>query len=149
MPVQTVSTLEAAIQQTLAPRSFALTLLASFAGFSLLLAAAGLYGVVSYAVARRAREIGIRIALGAQKLDVLRTVLVQELRWLAIGLAAGLAGASVVGRLLRGMLFDVGPDDAWTFAAVVMILSAVALIACWGPASRAVRVDPLAVLREE
>src|SRR4029077_2792308 len=111
VPVQTVSTLEAAIQQTLAPRSFALTLLVSFAGFALLLAAAGLYGVVSYAVARRAREIGIRMALGARKLDVLRTVLVQELRWLAIGLAAGLAGASVVGRLLRGMLFGVGPDD--------------------------------------
>jgi ABC-type lipoprotein release transport system permease subunit len=99
VPVQTVSSLDAALHQTLAPRTFVLVLLASFAGFALLLAAAGLYGVVSYAVARRAREIAIRMAIGARRLDVLQTVLGQELRWLGAGLLAGLAGAMNPDRL--------------------------------------------------
>jgi putative ABC transport system permease protein len=149
VPVQTVSSLEAALHQTLAPRTFSLVLLGSFAGLALLLAAAGLYGVVSYAVARRAREIGIRMALGARKSDVLRTVLGQELRWLAAGLVAGFAGAWGLAQLLRGMLFGIGPADARTFGAVVILLGLVALAACWNPASRAVSMDPLAVLREE
>jgi predicted permease len=149
IPVQAVGSLEGALHQTLAPRAFSLALLASFAGFALLLAAAGLYGVVSYAVARRAREIAIRMALGARKFDVLRTVLGQELRWLAAGLLAGLAGAWGLAQLLRGMLFGIGAADAWTFGGVVTLLGLVSLAACWNPASRAVRVDPLAVLREE
>jgi predicted permease len=149
VPVQAVSSLEAALHQTLAPRTFSLVLLGSFAGLALLLAAAGLYGVVSYAVARRAREIGIRMALGARKSDVLRTVLGQELRWLAAGLVAGFAGAWGLAQLLRGMLFGIGPADARTFGAVVILLGLVALAACWNPASRAVSMDPLAVLREE
>jgi predicted permease len=149
IPVQETSSLDAAFHQTLAPRTFSLVLLASFAGFALLLAAAGLYGVVSYAVARRAREIAIRMALGARKLDVLQTVLGQELRWLAGGLVAGLAGAWGLGQLLSGMLFGIGAADAWTFGGVVTLLGLVSLAACWNPASRAVRVDPLTVLREE
>jgi len=147
--VQAVSTLEAALRRTLAPRTFSLVLIGCFAAFALLLAAAGLYGVVSYAVARRVREIGIRMALGARKSDVLRTVLGQELRWLAAGLGAGLAGAWVLARLLRGMLFGIDPGDAWTFGAVIALLTAVALAACWNPASRAMRVDPLTAVREE
>jgi ABC-type antimicrobial peptide transport system permease subunit len=147
--VQAVSTLEAALRRTLAPRTFSLVLIGCFAAFALLLAAAGLYGVVSYAVARRVREIGIRMALGARKSDVLRTVLGQELRWLAAGLVAGLAGAWVLARLLRGMLFGIDPGDAWTFGAVIALLTAVALAACWNPASRAMRVDPLTAVREE
>jgi putative ABC transport system permease protein len=124
-------------------------LLGCFAAFALLLAAAGLYGVVSYAVARRVREIGIRMALGARKSDVLRTVLGQELRWLTFGLVTGLAGAWLLARFLRRMLFGIEPGDTWTFAGVVGLLAAVALAACWNPASRAVRIDPLTALREE
>jgi putative ABC transport system permease protein len=149
VPVQSISTLEAAVRRTLAPRAFSLVLLGCFAAFALLLAAAGLYGVVSYAVARRVREIGIRMALGARKSDVLRTVLGQELRWLTFGLVGGLVGAWVLARFLRGMLFGIEPGDTWTFAGVVALLAAVGLAACWNPASRAVRVDPLTALREE
>jgi ABC-type antimicrobial peptide transport system permease subunit len=149
VPVQAVSSLEAVLRRTLAPRTFALVLLGSFAAFALLLAAAGLYGVVSYAVARRAREIAIRMALGARKFDVLQTVLQQELRWLTIGLVAGLAGALALAQLFRSMLFGIGAADVWTFAGVVALLGAVAVAACWTPASRAVRVHPLAALREE
>jgi len=149
VPVQAVTSLEAALRKTLAPRTFSLVLLGSFAGFALLLAAAGLYGVVSYAVARRAREIAIRMALGARKLDVLQTVLHQELRWLTMGLVAGLGGAFGLAQLFRSMLFGVGAADAWTFSGVIALLGLVSLAACWNPASRAVRVDPLAVLREE
>ena len=89
------------------------------------------------------------MGLGARKSDVLRTVLGQELRWLAAGLVAGLAGAWVLARLLRGMLFGIDPGDAWTFGAVITLLTAVALAACWNPASRAMRVDPLTAVREE
>jgi predicted permease len=149
VPVQAVSSLDAALRKTLAPRTFSLVLLGSFAGFALLLAAAGLYGVVSYAVARRAREIAIRMALGARKFHVLQTVLQQEVRWLAVGLLAGLAGALGLAQLFRGMLFGIGATDPWTFGGVVALLGLVSLTACWNPASRAVRVDPLAVLREE
>ena len=124
-------------------------LLGAFAAFALLLAAAGLYGVVSYAVARRAREIAIRMALGAQKFDVLQTVLQQELRWLTIGLVAGLGGALGLAQLFRGMLYGIGAADARTFVGVVALLGVVSVAACWSPASRAVRVDPLAALREE
>jgi putative ABC transport system permease protein len=149
VPVQGVATLDAALRQTLAPRTFSLALLAAFAGFALLLAAGGLYGVISYAVARRAREIAIRMALGAQRIEVLRSVLTQELRWLAIGLAVGLGGAWGLGQALRNMLFGIGASDVATFAAVIVLLGAVSVAACWNPASRAVRVDPLTVLREE
>jgi putative ABC transport system permease protein len=149
VPVVAAISLQDALHQGIAPRTFSLVLLATFAGCALLLAAAGLYGVVSYAVARRAREIGIRMALGARKAAVLKTVLWQELRWLAVGLAAGLAGSWGVAQLLRGMLFGIGPADPSTFVAVVVVLGLVALAACWNPARRAVSMDPLAVLRDE
>ncbi len=149
VPILSASSLEASLRRTLAPRTFSLVLIGCFAVFALLLAAGGIYGVVSYAVTRRVREIGIRMALGARKPDVLRTVLGQELRWLSAGLAAGLAGAWTLARLLRGMLFGIEPGDAWTFAGVIALLAGVAVAACWNPASRAVSVDPLAALREE
>lgn len=149
VPVQSVSTLEAAMRGKLAGRTFSLVLLGCFAGFALLLAAGGLYGVVSYAVARRVREIGIRMALGARTVNVLRTVVGQELRWLAAGLVVGVAGAAVLARFLRGMLFGIGPADGLTFAGVMTVLMLVAVAACWRPASRAARVDPLIALREE
>jgi len=149
VPVLSVGTMNGSLRKTLAPRTFSLVLLGCFAAIALLLAAAGLYGVVSYAVARRVREIGIRMALGARRGDVLRSVLGQELRWLAVGLLAGLAGASVIARVLRGMLFGVEPGDPWTLACVIALLAAVAVAACWNPANRAMRVDPLTALREE
>jgi ABC-type antimicrobial peptide transport system permease subunit len=149
VPVQLVSTLETAIRRSLASRVFSLVLLGCFAAVAVLLAAAGLYGVISYSVARRVREIGIRMALGARKADVLRAVFARELGWLAGGLVAGLSGASALARFLRGMLFGVEPGDAWTFLAVICILLVVAALACWAPAARATRVDPVRAIREE
>jgi ABC-type antimicrobial peptide transport system permease subunit len=149
VPVQLVSTLEAAIRRSLAPRVFSLVLLACFAALALLLAAAGLYGVISYAVARRAREIGIRMALGAGKPDVLRAVFGQEARWIAAGLVIGVLGSSVIARLLRSMLFGVQPGDLLTFLGVIAVLTIVSAVACCVPAVRATRVDPVTALRED
>jgi len=141
--------MEAVISQSLAPRTFTLTVLGSFAGLTLLLAAVGLYGVVAHSVARRTREIGIRVALGASKSDVLGTIVARELRWLWIGLMTGLAGAVVLTRLLSGLLFGTAPTDFVTYVSVIAILTSVALVACLLPARKAVRVDPVLALREE
>jgi len=114
-----------------------------------LLAAVGIYGVMSYSFSQRTHEVGIRVALGAQRLDILRLALGEAMKVVVIGMAAGLVGAAVVTRVFRSMLFEVAPGDPTTFAAVSAILAAVALFACYLPAQRATRVDPLVVLREE
>lgn len=149
VPVLSVRTMQAVMSQSLAPRSFTVTLLGAFAGLALLLAAAGLYGVVAYSVARRTREIGIRVALGATRADVLGTLVGRELRWLGLGLAAGLGGAFALSHLLSGLLFGVVATDAVTYASVVTLLGAVALIASFVPARKAARIDPVLALREE
>jgi putative ABC transport system permease protein len=105
--------------------------------------------VISYAVSQRTREIGIRMALGAEPRSVLRLVMGQGFRMTALGLAIGLAGAFILTRLLASMLFEVTPYDAASFAGVSLLLAAVALLACWIPARRAARVDPLVSLRDE
>ena len=130
------------------PRFLTLCVLA-FAAMALFLAALGVYGVVAQSVGRRTRELGLRMALGADRAAVLRLILTQGLALVAAGLALGLAGALLTGRLLRGLLFHVEPADAPTLVAVTVLLAAVALLATWLPAHRATRLDPLTALREE
>jgi putative ABC transport system permease protein len=124
-------------------------LLWSFAAAALVMAAVGLYGVMSYAVMHRTREIGIRMALGAQTGDVVKLIVRQGLTLTITGLTIGLAAAFGVTRLLSGMLFGVGATDPLTFTAVALLLAFIALLACWIPALRATKVDPALTLRFE
>jgi predicted lysophospholipase L1 biosynthesis ABC-type transport system permease subunit len=124
-------------------------LLGIFAGLAILLAAIGSYGVLSYMVSERRREIGIRMALGADRRSVMRMVLSQGLQLTLLGILAGLSAAFALNRLLASLLFGVKPTDPLTIAAVVALISLVALVACYLPARGATRVDPMLVLREE
>jgi ABC-type antimicrobial peptide transport system permease subunit len=123
--------------------------LGAFAGLALLLAAIGTYGVLSYMVTERRREIGIRIALGAARSHVLTQIMKQGLQVTAIGVTIGLAGALAVNRLIASLLFGVQPTDIVTIAFVIATIMAVAVVASWLPAWRASRVDPNIVLRDE
>ena len=124
-------------------------LLGVFAGVAGLLAAVGIYGVLAYAVIQRTQEIGIRMALGAQRMQVLALVLRKGLLLTAIGILLGVAGAAASARLLQGMLFGVTPLDARTFVVVAMLFGLVALVASYLPARRATQVDPIVALRAE
>ena len=132
-----------------AQRRFTLVVLGVFAALALLLTLVGLYGVLAYAVSRRRREIGIRMALGAQRGNVLRLVLREGLQLAALGIAAGLLGALAVVRFMGNLLYDIKPTDPVTFVAIPLLLGTVALLACWVPARRAVKVDPMEALRYE
>jgi putative ABC transport system permease protein len=151
-PTVTISAVQtmdhAAAQATSRPR-FYLLLLATFAAIALTLAAAGIFGVMSYAVSRRTHEIGIRIALGAQRSDVRRLVIGQGMATALAGAGAGLAAAFLLTRLMRNLLYGVGSSDPATFAAVSLLLTAVALLASWIPARRAMRIDPLRAIRHD
>jgi len=149
VPVHSISSMDQIIARSVADRRFALELLGVFAGVALLLAAVGIYGVMSYSFSQRTHEVGIRIALGAQQLDILRMAVGEGMKIVLIGLALGLAGAAIVTRFFQSMLFNVAPIDPLTFASVAAILAGVALFACYIPARRATRVDPLIALREE
>ncbi|MFL6333873.1 MAG: ABC transporter permease [Pyrinomonadaceae bacterium] len=148
-PVWKVRTVEHLIEQNFAGRRFMLTLMACFAGLAVMLTALGLYGVISYTVAQRTHEIGVRVALGAQGRDVLRLVLGQGMKLIVVGLGLGLAGAYAATRLMAGLLYGVSTTDPLTYAAVALLLAAIALLACYLPARRATRVDPLEALRYE
>ncbi|HMO66778.1 MAG TPA: FtsX-like permease family protein, partial [Verrucomicrobiota bacterium] len=149
VPVFGVRTLAQQKDGSLALQRMAATLLGGFGVLALLLAALGIYGVLAYSVSRRTREIGVRMALGAQLGDVLRLVVGQGLGLAAVGMGIGLAGAFGATRLLRSFLHGVQPLDPVTFAGVLVLLAAVVLAACWLPGRRAARVDPLVALRTE
>ncbi|MGD0425400.1 MAG: ABC transporter permease [Candidatus Acidiferrales bacterium] len=149
VPVHSISSMDQIISRSVADRRFALELLGVFAAVALLLAAIGIYGVMSYAFSQRTHELGIRMALGAQRLDILRMALVEGMRIVVIGLVAGLAGAAVMMRFFQAMLFNVAPSDPITFLAASVALAGVAFFACYIPAQRATRVNPLVALREE
>ncbi|MFL5578861.1 MAG: ADOP family duplicated permease [Gemmatimonadaceae bacterium] len=149
VPVSAVQTMDAAVADANARPRFTLFLLACFAGVALALAAVGIYGVMSYAVAQRTREIGVRLALGAAPHTVLRLVVAQGMGVALAGIVAGVLGALVLTRLMAGMLYGVAPTDPATFALVPLVLGLVALVATLVPALRATRIDPLLALRGE
>jgi predicted permease len=144
-----VMTMEQRLANTTTSRRLNTALLGSFAAVALLLAVVGIYGVMSYAVTQRTREIGMRIALGARPGQVMRFVLGQGMRVVLIGAGIGLVGALALARVLRNLLFEVAPTDPATFVCVTLLLAAVALVACYVPARRAARIDPLVALRQE
>jgi ABC-type antimicrobial peptide transport system permease subunit len=137
------------VSASLQARRFNLILVGFFAAAALLLAVVGLYGVMAYAVTRRTREIGIRIALGATPAKILSLVLKQGARVTAVGVVIGVVGSFLLTRAIRSLLFGLSPTDPLTFAAVALLLIAVALLACWVPARRAAKVDPMVALRYE
>jgi ABC-type antimicrobial peptide transport system permease subunit len=149
VPVFDVRTLAQQKNSSLAMQRMAATLLSGFGALALLLAALGIYGVLAYSVSRRTREIGVRMALGAQLSDVLRLVMRQGLGMVILGLVLGLAAALAVTRLLRSFLFEIQPFDPLTFGSVVALLGVAAVFSCWLPARRAARVDPMVALRAE
>jgi putative ABC transport system permease protein len=142
-------TMEEIIADSLAARRFSMILLGIFAALALLLSSIGIYGVISYFVGQRTREIGIRVALGAQKLDVLRLVIGQGTRMALLGVGAGVVAGLLLTRLMAKMLYGVSATDPWTFAAVAALLLGVTTLACYVPARRATRVDPVVALRYE
>jgi predicted permease len=149
LPLYRTLTMEQVIDRSLAGRRLNLWLLALFAGIALVLSSAGLYGLISYLVAQRKREIGVRIALGAQTWEVIGLVMRQGAALTGMGIALGLLGAFLLTRILASLLYGVSARDPLTYAAIAAVLAAVALLATWLPASRASRVDPILAIRGE
>jgi putative ABC transport system permease protein len=149
LPVFEVKTLDQYVSMAVAHPRFNALLLLLFAGVALILTAVGLYGVISYSVTQRTREIGIRMALGAQTHDMLMLLVKQGMTMTMIGVVIGLGGALALTRLLKTLLFGVRPADPLTFSIIVLLLTIVAFVACWLPARRATKVDPLVALRVE
>jgi predicted permease len=147
--VYNMETVDEIISNSLSSRRFSMILMGVFAALALLMASIGIYGVISYLTSQRTHEIGIRMALGAGKSDVLVMVVRQGLKVVLVGVAIGIAGALVLTRFLASLLFGVRPTDPLTFTAVSLILIAVALLACYIPARRASKIDPMVALRYE
>jgi putative ABC transport system permease protein len=145
----TFTTLEQVVSSAFDARRFSLVLFTVFAGVALLITLIGLYGMLAYLVAERRHEIGVRMALGAQPGNVLRLVIGQGLKLVVLGVIVGLIGAWGLTRFMQSLLFGVTPTDPGTFAAIALLLLLVALMACWIPARRATKVDPLVALRYE
>ena len=148
-PVSQIQTMDQVLSQSLARRRLYVVLLGVFATVALLLAAAGIYGVVSYSVTQRTREMGIRVALGAERVDILRIIVLQAAKLAIAGELAGILLALAITRLMTSMLFGITAVDPFTFAGVVVLLSVTAFAACYIPARRAMRVDPMVALRYE
>jgi putative ABC transport system permease protein len=148
-PISDVRTLDERIGMSVGQERFNALLLGAFSGVALLLAAIGLYGVLSYTVAQRTHEIGVRLALGADPHDVLRLVIRHGVTLVAAGLAIGIAGSLTLTGLVEGLLFGISPSDPRAHLVVVAVLALVALAACWIPARRAAHVDPIVALRYE
>ncbi|HEU5323134.1 MAG TPA: FtsX-like permease family protein, partial [Methylomirabilota bacterium] len=149
MPLYEVRTMEEHVRRALWESRIYVSLMSVFAALALAIAAIGIYGLMAYSVAQRTQEIGIRMALGAARRDVLRLVVGQALRMTVLGVGIGLAGAYAVTRLMAGLLTGVSPGDPPTFVGVTVILALSSMIAAWLPAERATRVDPMVALRSE
>jgi putative ABC transport system permease protein len=149
VPLARVRTMQDVVAHSVLRRRFTITLLGIFAGLAMVLAAIGLYGVMSYSVSQRRREIGIRVALGAQRRDVLKLVVGQGMTLAAAGVLLGIVGSLAMTRLISGLLFGVSATDPLTFTALAVLLVGVSLAANYVPARRATRVDPMVALRYE
>jgi putative ABC transport system permease protein len=149
MPVSLMRTMEQVLDESIARQRMALIVLSVFAGVALILAASGLYGLVAHSVTERTHEIGVRMALGAERRDVIRLVITHGLSMTAVGVVAGVAGAAALSKFLKGLVYGVEPMDPATFASVVVMLLAVSAAACYLPAWRATRIAPTTALRAE
>lgn len=149
LPIPAIRTMREILSQTVAERRFQMALTVLFAFAALCLGAIGIYGVVSYSVASRTRDIGLRIALGAMRGDVMRWVFAIGFRPVLIGLVAGLFAAVVIGQVLRGLLYGISPTDPVSLSVVAVVLLLTAALACYVPARRAANLDPAIALRHE
>jgi putative ABC transport system permease protein len=149
LAVSDVASMEQVLSGSIAARRFSTVLLGSFAGLGLLLASVGVYGVLSYSVAQRTPEIGIRVALGAEQWDVVLLVVGRGFRMVLLGMGAGAVAALALTRLMSSLLFEISPADPATFVEVTLLLGMVALVASYVPARRATKVDPMVALRYE
>ena len=148
-PLASVRTMDELLRRTLSETRFSLLLFGLFAALALVLAAIGIYGVMATAVTQRTHEIGLRMALGAQRRDVFSLIVGEGMAMVVIGVAVGLASAVALTRLMSSLLFEVSPTDPPTLAIITLLLAVVALLACFLPARRATKVDPLVALRYE
>jgi ABC-type antimicrobial peptide transport system permease subunit len=148
LPIAEIRTMREVVASTIAERRFQMLLITLFGAVALAVGAVGLYGVVSYSVACRTGEIGLRIAIGAARADLMRWVFVSGMRPVIGGLVAGLAGAVVIAVVLRSLLFEISPADPLSLGAVVGVLVAVSCLACYLPARRAAATDPMVALRQ-